>query len=169
MGRRPAHLPALSIGVIEELKRKGFTQSQIAKMYDVTPQAVSWHKVEYNGSLTPRETVNKAFPWKVPHHLNQATQYRRLRDHGEFMATGGKGMSEDSLKRLRAWYRKLRDENVVVEFDPDIPPTPGVAKHGGFAYRKRRKSDGDMLIRVNQHTTLTEEGRLIWVFPPTEP
>jgi transposase len=171
MGRRPKHLPALTISAIEDLKRQGYKQSEIAAMYDVSRQAITWHKYEYNGSLTPREEANRLFPWKVPHHMNVATQYRRLRDHGEFMATGGRGMSESKLKRLKSWYRKLREENLVVEFDPDIPPAPGVAAQGGFAYRRRKASDGDMLIRINKHLKPEldlDEVIALWQFPPGE-
>jgi hypothetical protein len=81
-------------------------------------------------------------------------------------------MSEDKLTRLRAFVKMLRDENLVVEFDPDLPPEDGVSgTAGGWAYRKRRKRDGDLLVRVNEHTHLTDEGRTIWRLPPdgTEP
>jgi hypothetical protein len=85
------------------------------------------------------------------------------------MATGGKGMSKDKLSRLRYWYRKLREENLVLEYDPDIAPIKGVSNKGGFVYRERLRSDADLLIRVNQYTTLTPEGRLIWCLPITDP
>jgi hypothetical protein len=85
------------------------------------------------------------------------------------MATGGKGMSYDKLRRLRGFYKRLREENVVLEHDPELPPEPGFSLHGGFTLRPRRKSDGDLLIRVNKYTNLTEKGRLIWVFPPKDP
>lgn len=159
----------ISIALIEALKNQGMNQSQIAELFNISKQAVSYHKVTYNGTRTPREVVLDNFPWQVPMYMSQTSPYRRLRDHGEYMATGGKGMTEDKLKRLRAFYRKLRDEDVVIEFDPSIPPTPGVSNKGGFAFRPRRKTDGDLLIRVNEHTTLTREGRLIWCFPPKEP
>lgn len=77
-------------------------------------------------------------------------------------------MSEYKLARLRSFYRKLREENLVVEFDPNIPPSPGI-KHGGFAYRDRTPEDGDLLIRVNEYTNLTDQGKIIWRFHPTEP
>lgn len=161
--------PRISIGIIEALKNQGMNQSEIAKLFGVTKQAVSYHKVVYNGNRTPRELVLENFPWQVPSEMAHTTQYHRIRDHGEYMATGGKGMSEDKLKRLRSFYRKLREIDAVVEFDPTIPPEPGVSNKGGFAYRARRKSDGDLLIRVNEYTTLTAEGRLIWRFPPEDP
>lgn len=165
----PDNRNKISIGIIEELKRKGLNQTEIAELFDITRQAVSYHKVVYNGTRTPREEVNKHFPWKVPSELNQQSPCRRMRDHGEYMATGGKGMTADKLNRLRAFYRKLIDEDVVVEFNPLLPPIPGVANRGGFAFRPRQKRDGDLIIRNNAWTTLTPEGRMIWRLPPVLP
>ncbi|QBI97931.1 immunity repressor [Mycobacterium phage Orange] len=59
----------------------------------------------------------------------------------------------------------LRDDDVVLEFDPSIEPYPGMAG-GGFRYVPRRLEDEDLLIRVNEHTNLTEEGEMIWCWPP---
>jgi hypothetical protein len=160
--------PELTLAMIEALKRQGYTQSDIARMFGVTRQAVSWHKHNYGGVLTPREEALKHFPWKVPARFAQAAPYRYMRDHAEYMATGGKGMSEYKFRRLRAFYRKLR-EGKVVEYDPALPPERDVAHTGGFAYRTRLESDGDLIIRVNEHTTLTDEGKLLWRMPPVEP
>lgn len=159
----------LTISAIEALRRKGYNQTEIAEMYGVTRQAVSWHKVAYGGELSTRQIVAKAWPWdtKTPH--SKSTAYMRMRDLGEYMATGGRGMSVDKLNRLRVWLAYLREQNVVLEFDPELPPQPGLSPYGGFAYRKRRKSDGDLLIRVNKHTKLTEAGKRIWRFPPRDP
>ena len=161
--------PRLSLAVIESLKNKGYSQSDIARMYGVSRQAVSWHKQHYGGRLTPREMVLQHFPWIVPEIMGQSSPYRRMRDHGEYMATGGVGMNQDKLDRLRSFYRKLREENLVLEFDPTLPPDPGVSNKGGFAFRTRTKNDGDLLIRVNEYTHLSEEGNRIWRFPPIDP
>jgi len=171
MGRKVKHqqYTPLTIGVIEELRRKGYNQTDIAEMHGVTRQAVSWHKVEYGGELNTRQIVNQHWPWVTTKKQGASTAYQRLRDHGEFMATGGKGMSEGKLKRLQTWLNYLREQQVVLEFDPELPPEPGLSPHGGFAYRKRLKSDADLLIRVNEHTNLTPEGRMIWRFPPRDP
>jgi hypothetical protein len=160
--------PDLTLAVIEDLKRQGYTQTAIADMFGVTRQAVSWHKHNYNGSRTPREEALKHFPWTVHVPQTQAAPYRYMRDHAEYMATGGKGMSIHKVRRLQTFYRKL-DEGLVVEFNPDLPPEPGVASTGGWAYRKRQTSDGDLIIRVNEHTTLTDEGKLLWRMPPRRP
>lgn len=175
MSKQKNNRPGLTPEIIESEKRKGLSQAEIARKYGVTRQAISDIKRRFPDafSTTPREDVLKHFPWLVPGSkdkpMTQQKPYRYLRDHGEYMATGGKGMSEEKLKRLRIFYKKLRDNNVVVEFDPTLPPEIGVAPHGGFAYRPRLASDGDLIIRVNQYTTLTEEGHSIWTFPPVEP
>lgn len=158
--------PGLTKVMIEELKDKGFSQSQIASMYGVSRQAVSWHLKTYGSPLSTRQIVNEAWPWKTDDAQGKASPYKRLRDHGEYMRTGGKGMSEDKLKRLRSWWKKLKDENVVLEFDPTLPPIKGVSPNGGFKYSPRVPSDGDLLIRVNKYTNLTEDGEMIWCWPP---
>ena len=154
----------LSLDLIEQLKAEGLTQKQIADKLGVTRQAVSWHVRYHGGALPPRaELLETHFPWQVPGEMCDTSLLRRLRDHGEFVATGGEGMSAAKLNRLPGFYRKL--EKYVVEFDPALPPLPGIAPQGGFALRKRTKKDGDLMIRVNNHTQLTDEGRRIWALP----
>jgi hypothetical protein len=160
--------PELSLSRIEELKAKGHSQSEIARMFGVTRQAISWHKHTYNGSLTPREEALKHFPWEVSVPYTQASPYRYMRDHAEYWATGGKGMSDVKLGRLRALYRKIH-AGLVVEFDPNIPPEPGVASTGGFAWRQRQPEDGDLLFRANAYATVTDECREIFRLPVVEP
>jgi hypothetical protein len=168
-GRTADGKARLSLSIIEDLKNKGFSQSDIARMYGVTRQHVSWIKHTYGGRLTPREKALKHFPFKVPTDQTNASPYKRLRDHAEFVATSGIGMSADKLKRLRTFYRNLRENDLVVEFDPNIPPEPGASITGGWAYRHRTPEDGDLLVRVNEHTTLTGDGRSIWRLPAFDP
>ena len=158
--------PQLTLAIIEGLKRQGLNQSEIARMFGVSHQAVSYHVRKYGGVLTPRQRVLESWPWAVPAALGQQAVCRRLRDHGEFMATGGAGMGFLKLSWLRGFYERLRD--VVVEFDPDLPPSED-ASLGGFAYRERLGSDGDLLIRVNEYTHLSDEGRKVWVMPEVMP
>lgn len=162
-------LEELSPSVIDHLKNRGMTQSEIARMYGVTRQYISWIKHYHGSALTPREIVLQNFPFRVPTEMTHVSMYKRLRDHGEYVATWGIGMSQDKISRLRGFYSKLREEGLVVEFDPDIPPLPGVSNKGGWAYRKRRKSDEDRLIRINEYADMTEEADQIWRFPPIEP
>lgn len=155
--------PLLDLGPAEinQLRLKGLSLAEIADLKGVTRQAVSKMVQRYNGFLTPRQQVQEAWPFKTSRAHNRSTVYHRLRDHGEFMATGGRGMAEWKLERLEPWWEKM--EGVVVEFDPS--PQPGLPV-GGFVYRRRRRSDADLLIRRNEHTVLTDKGLLIWRLPP---
>ncbi|AGT14328.1 transcriptional repressor [Mycobacterium phage Adzzy] len=157
----------LTPSVIEDLRRKGFNQSEIADLHGVTRQAVSWQKKTYGGRLTTRQIVQQAWPWKTGKGHDKAKGYQRLRDHGEYMRVGSfRTMSEDKEKRLKSWWKMLRDNDLVLEFDPNIPPTPGVAPQGGFRYVARTEKDDDLLIRVNEYTNLTDEGEMLWCWPP---
>jgi len=158
----------LVFGEIEELRRKGFNQTEIADMYGVSRQAVSWHKTVYGGVKSTRQIVNTAWPWDTTAQHGKASPFQRLRDHGEFIATDGRGMSDFKLERHAVWLNMMRENDFVLEFDPSIPPTPRVAPTGGFAYRKRDlQIDGlDLLIRVNEFTNLTPEGRRLWSYAP---
>ncbi|AOZ61313.1 immunity repressor [Mycobacterium phage DarthPhader] len=152
--------------VIEDLKRKGFNQSQIAAMHGVTRQAVSWQKTVYGGSVSTRQVVNKAWPYTTTNLHGKSKPFQRLRDHGEYMRQlSFKGMSAEKERNLKKWWKKLHDEDVVLEFDPTIEPYPGMAG-GGFRYVPREASDGDLLIRVNKYTNLTPQGEVIWRWPP---
>ena len=161
----------LIFSAIEDLRRKGYNQSAIADMHGVSRQAVSWQKKTYGGRMTTRQIVNEAWPWETTSLHGKSKAFQRLRDHGEFMATGGRGMNDDKMDRLRSWWRKLRDKNLVLEFDPNLPPKPGVSPHGGFAYRTRVPEDDDLLIRVNEFTKTDDQGRLsadaemVWRWP----
>jgi len=113
--------------------------------------------------------LRKHFPWEISERFSHAAPVLLIRDHGEYMATDGKGMPERKLKALRGFYRRLRESNTVVVFDPSIPPIIDVSAPGGFDYVPRTEEDGDLLIRVNEYTNLTDEGKRIWRFPKREP
>ena len=158
--------PELTLAIIEALKEKGLSQSEISRQFGVTRQAVSYHVRKYGGTLTPRQKALESWPWIVPVRFSTQVPYKRLRDHGEYYATNGKGMSFEKLSVLRPFYERLED--FVIEFDPDLPPSDGVGI-GGFAYRPRLESDGDLLIRVNDHTYLSDEGLKVWCMPKVLP
>ncbi|QBP32283.1 hypothetical protein SEA_NOELLA_74 [Mycobacterium phage Noella] len=58
----PTQQPELSLAIIEDLRGKGYTQSDIARMYGVTRQYVSWIKHYYGGRLTPPRDGAAALP-----------------------------------------------------------------------------------------------------------
>ncbi|WP_396902716.1 XRE family transcriptional regulator [Mycolicibacterium sp.] len=167
----PGKREKLTIELIDAYKRRGLNQTEIARLHGITRQAVSFQVRKYDRLTDTQRLLTLHFPWRVPQHQGNATQFRRLRDHGRHVATAGKvvppseRLPADLLDRLQSFYRKLRDENIVVEHDPTLPPEPGVAAQGGWAYRPRLPEDGNLMIRVNEYTTLTDEGRTIWQLP----
>lgn len=161
----------LDIHLIRQLKNKGFNQSEIAELYGVTRQAVSWIWRQYGGELSTRQRVKKAMPFTSEGKFSRAYPLQMLRDHAEFVLEGRIDQwKAKRVERLRGFYKRLREENLVVEYDPDFPPNPGVSKPGGFDYRQREPRDGNLLIRVNEYTNPTEyEGKNVWQFPPQDP
>jgi len=168
---------ALTPEIVNSWKRRidpdtgrNYTQAKIARMYGVTPAYITWLKKEYGGIIkSPSEMFDEMWPWEVPSRFHHCSPNHRLRDHLRFMETGGRGMSAERLALLKSFYDRLRRENVVVEFDPNIPPSEGILT-GGWAFVPREESDGDLIIRVNEYTKpLTDEMTLIWTFPPEDP
>lgn len=159
----------ITAGLVEAMLNKGMNQTQVADELGVTKQRIS--NVLRSSSiheLSQRQKANEAFPWKPGKYYNKSQSDRKLRDHAEYMVSGGRDMSRDKLYRLQGFYRKLEQENLVVEFHPDIPPTKGNPM-GGYAYRERKDSDGDLIIRVNELARLTPENIDIWRWPPKYP
>jgi hypothetical protein len=167
---------------ILELMRSGEarTQNQIAAHFGVTRQAVSQMMKRHGITVaaTPRQIALENYPWETGVEFNDAYENRLMRDHAEYMATGGKDMAEWKLERLRKFYERLQENDEVIEFDPTLPPIPSPkvwefgqerTQVGGFAWRKRQPSDGDLIIRVNRYTKLTDQGRMLWRYPPRLP
>lgn len=160
----------LTPAVIQSLRTKGYNYAQIGTFYGITRQAVSAMAKKYGGiTPTPREEARRFWPFRVPAHFQRSMINQRLRDHLEYQICNGKGMSERQLYLLRLFYQKIRNENLVVEYDPSIPPSDGVYT-GGWAYRPRETMDGKLLIRVNHHTLpMDDEMRRIWQLPRHPP
>src|SRR5690606_36885422 len=147
---------------------KGMSLTEIAQSVGQTRQNISRILREYNMPRDPRRALlEDNYPWIVAGEHNQAYLYRLTRDRAEDVVTGGKGMPEKKLKRVRGFYKKLREKNFVVEYDPNIPP--GEFKTGGWAYRERVPADGELIIRVYDYTDINDENEYIWEFPDQEP
>lgn len=169
---RSRNKSGLTPALINELKARNVSQAEIARMYGVSPSYVTWIKRNYGGVIkSPYETIRELWPWKVDTRFQDASVHKRLRDHLEFMALGNSRFDVSSYRRglLRGFYRKLKNENLVVEFDPEIPPSDGIFT-GGWAFRTKTTLDGDLIIRVNEHTRpLDTRAKMIWRFPPELP
>ncbi|WP_063042176.1 helix-turn-helix domain-containing protein [Nocardia rhamnosiphila] len=154
--------PRLDASDLAELLAQGHNQSDIARMRGVSRQAVS-KQLRRHGLITDRRRIlEENFPFQVPARLAQTNQYRMLRDLAEFWVTRGARMSREKKSRLKSLHAIVGDGSHVIEFDPDLPPGPGVSG-GGWAYRKRVVGDRNLIIRVNHHTLpLTDVAKEIY-------
>lgn len=159
----------LTPAAVQHWTNLGYSQAAMARRYNVTRAYPGWIIDFYGLEKSKRSRALTYFPFKVSAKQGESTQCKRLRDHLDFMVNDGEDWSYDRRKRQRYWYNKLKDENLVVEHDPDIPPEPGVCKSGGWAYRNRLDSDEDFLIRFNEYVDLPEFEKENWRFPQREP
>lgn len=147
-----------------------WTQNAIAAEFGVSRQYVSKLKHQHPSPFQDqRRIAMSAWPWSVPAEL-QTYWYHVLRDHLEYMATGGNEMPAWKLRQLRQFYERLDRECVVVEYDPDIGPNE-VTTVGGFRLVPRDdfEARNRRIIRENRVTTLDTNGRRMWRFPPRIP
>ena len=96
---------------------------------------------------TPREIIHEMWPFPEP-------KQGPLWDHLQYMATGGKGMTDAQRQTLRDLY-----------FDAMTSVVAHTAE--GFVRLPREERDGDLLIRLDR--PMTEEEEFVWSMPPESP
>ncbi|MEU4709481.1 hypothetical protein AB0G00_23890 [Nocardia salmonicida] len=153
---------SLSLDEVLALKAQGLSGAEIAELRGKTRAAVSYHLSRAD------KTRNRApdFPFKVPAKF-QNKPYKLLRDHAEYIVSKGKvKWPERRLNRLLGWHNRLRRDNEVLEYNPNIPPGVGDPRSGGgWQYVKRTATDANLIIRVNEFTTMTPRAREIYILP----
>lgn len=157
----------LTSATVQNLLRQGLTGEQIAKRYGVTRARVSQLKRQTDAwTRTAFDEAEEYWPLLVPDRFHSCRPYKNLRSHGAYTVDSD-SLNEGSLKLLRGFYAHLTDFHLVVEYDPDIPPQRRIAT-GGFAYRTRQETDGDLMIRPNEHTHGLDRATMqdFWRLPP---
>lgn len=130
--------------------------TELARALGVSKQAVSRWINDHPEFWTLSQIVNNNFPLRrVPTSEQRDRVYFYLRDHGRWMVTNGEGWTNERLSRLSGWHNKLRNERLIVEY----------RRGDGFQYRSRVRSDGDLLLRENEFTVYTPEGRELFSLP----
>ena len=92
-----------------------------------------------------------------------------MRSHVRFIATGGVGMCKLELGALRDFYDMLRDFDSVLEYDPHVRPLRGLCFDGGFRLVTRSIADRNLVIRLNDYTTLQAADPTLWAIPEQMP
>lgn len=155
--------------IIETMLRQGFTQAEIAEQMGVTRQAINYHAKKM-GWVDPAAQVTELLPWRaLTTKERKATPYVMLRNHVEYMLNGGELMSKDARRRLRSWYEtRIFEFDMVVEYDPNIPPSPN-QKFGGWRYVHRTEQDDNLIIRENSYTKLNKTQKALFRLPKKLP
>jgi hypothetical protein len=131
----------------EELRRlvsiEKLNYKQIAERFGVGEQAV-YRAMDRMNATTPRPDYSDLIPWRISTMHQKAMPLRHLRA----MARKERGLSVDEgdERRLSAWLDMLRENDLVVCYDPEYPSNEASPK-GGFYYEKRKPSDEDYLVR----------------------
>lgn len=130
---------------LERLRREGRTYADIAERYGVTETAV-YLRLKADGLTSERKVSHsELIPWtvKVEHqHAHPALMLRTLSRRRQGLENTA---TRDAM--LDRWLEELHNANAVVCYDPDMWPNPASPRSGGWFYMKRRRSDGDSLIR----------------------
>lgn len=158
---------SLTPDVWKQLNALEMKNQDIARAFNITPSAVS-HMITRYGLETPQTKAQRLWPWKIEgSDMLHAAACEHLRRHVAWMTDGRKGMSLIRRTRLRNFYEKATADDFVVEFNPAFPPVKGISAAGGWAYQKREKRDGDMIVRVNDLVVaeVDDEFREFWSIP----
>lgn len=130
------------------LRRQGVTYKQIAEQYGVTETAV-YLRLKADGLAGDQKVSHKELiPWVVKgehHHAHPALMLRVLSRERQ-----GLGNSQPRKRMLDKWLAEIKAADVVVCYDPDMPPNPASPITGGWWYSRRRKGDGDSIIRYTK-------------------
>jgi hypothetical protein len=130
---------------LERHRREGLTYADIATRYGVTEQAV-WARMKHDGIRTANRADHSALiPWQV--RKEHANTFPILMLRTLSRRRQGIDNTPERERMLDNWLANLKAQNAVVCYDPEMWPNPASPKLGGWFYAKRRKSDGDSIIR----------------------
>jgi hypothetical protein len=156
--------------ILELMNTYNLTPTQVARALGCSRQLVNYHLKHAPGpewaspATVARESLESVVDIQNDLHKKDPP-YRRLADHAEYMATGGRGMSHDQLYRLSTWYRRMTTH--VLVYDPSIPPGDGF-RYGGWSYERREDRDGTAMIRVNEWISYDDRALEVFRVPAQE-
>jgi hypothetical protein len=132
--------------VLLKMREQGMTYAEIAEEYGTTGGAVYW-RLRDAGGVQTRPDHSRYLPWKVKKdhsHARPAVLLRYLsrRDQGDVIP-------EAKSRQVDKWLIEIKEADVVVCYDREMPPNPASPVTGGFYYSKRRPEDGDNVIRCS--------------------
>lgn len=134
--------------VVAKMLRNGWTYEMVGREFGVTANAV-WRQQRRAGHLTPTVSYRELLPWEKVEPEHQRTNTFRSLTSLERIE---RGLEVEGKKRrdALALKRRLEASDVVVHYDPRIPPNPHSEVHGGFVFVKREPGDGKYTRNPNK-------------------
>lgn len=145
------------------LMNNGHRQVDIAREYHVSRQYI--HKLAKDaGYASPIAIVRENLPWDVDPEFSRNATFVALRLIGHEVVAPGK-MIDESRARANGLLKRLKQFNVVVDYDPSYPPVIGLTNTPGFAYLPREAQDEDFIVKIRPGVRITPLGNKIWRMP----
>lgn len=138
----PRKLPPAE--TLKKFFQQGRTDKEIAEEYGVTQAAVNKHRLRLVGSVRPiARRVNEGLSvrWRVVTGEDSRDQGAgQIRDLRAFLRRqlGDDTLSPEQLAKAREFERRIRKNNVVVEYHPE--------ETSPWSYRPRRPKDGQLVV-----------------------
>ncbi|MCZ9293310.1 helix-turn-helix domain-containing protein [Corynebacterium meitnerae] len=154
---------SLSPELVIYLMDNGYRQVDIAREYGVSRQYV-YQLAKRAGYTSPITTVQENLPWDVDPEFARNSTFIAFRLVGhEAVAPGN--LTKESHERAHGLLRRLRQHNVVVDYNPTYPPVIGLTSLPGFAYLPRTEEDEDFIMKIRPGVKVTPLGNKIWRLP----
>lgn len=156
----------LSPDLVMYLLDNGYRQVDIAREYGVSRQYI--HMLAKDAGYTsPIGTVRDNMPWDVDPEFSKNATLVAFRLVGHERVAPGR-MIDESRERANGLLKRLRQFNVVVDYDPRYPPIIGLTNTPGFAYVQRTDEDEDFIMKIKPGVRITPLGNKIWRMPPED-
>ncbi|ATI18969.1 transcriptional repressor [Streptomyces phage Tefunt] len=138
MGARKIVDEAEVIRWFEEGRTYAWMIEKYKEKYNIETVPSMWGNFRRRKGLDRRIVRNDdLIPWFVKDEHRWAYPLRMLRTAAR-AAEGKKPLTEEDQYRLSNWLKMLKDEKVVVHYDPDT--------EDGFFYVPRQEGDGDDVL-----------------------
>lgn len=146
---------------LQKLVSAGLTQPEIAEMFHVSQQAVSYRMTGLGtyakGSSAP---ITAAMPWDLTtradkYRLTNQAAYRGLRYFVGWRMGDPKKLSDRAKKDLRLFLAKVEDGYVLT-----------LDETSGFTYVVREESDGPLVVRWPAEAPREGEKLALFSLPP---
>ena len=156
-------MSGLTPSLVIYLMKSGQRQTDIAQSYSVSRQYVN-KLAKQGGHISPITTVKENMPWEVDPELRRNSTIASFRLVGH-AAVAPDNLSEESRERANSLIRRLKEFNVVVDYDPAYPPIIGLTSLPGAKYLPRPEDDEDFIMKIRPGVRITPLGSRIWRLP----